>query len=301
MFIIIGCQDDDNPVAPAVNKYDIQITNLPKSVISPEGVSHDLIFQVSVINSTTNEVVEGAKVELAVPAGMGSISPTALTTNGHGTIEAMFSFDMPYGTTIATLFITADRQSKQATIDLIGTRRPVNIYISPSDTTISFERRGLNHEIHYSVTVSDEQGMGIAGAEVLFEVTPLNPENGDTLFGSLTPTIETDQNGVATTVFNTLGGTGNLRISCRVNEGDEFEQVRCEAALEVDFVWYDAEPGIIVNSSDNFIYADNGYTTATVRAVLRVPNNQAIANQEIIFTSDNNGAISSPIITTVTE
>ncbi len=297
LFLTIGCEDDDNPVTPSTPKYNIQITNLPESITSPEGVSQEVIFQVTVINSKTNEVVSGARVNFAVPNGGGAIFPVSTTTDANGIVEAEYSIDMPSGKSTATIFITADDQSYIANIDLIGTKRPANLYITPGDTAIFVRRRGPNPEFKLTVAVSDEMGMGIAGTEVLFEIRPLNPENGDSLFGSLTPIVETDQNGVAVTTFNTLGGSGRLLISCRVNEGEEFEQIKSEAIVSVYYSMHDGGPRFFLNSSTNYIYADNGVSHAIVRAVLKDEDNQAVEGASIVFTSNNNGTINSPLIT----
>ena len=288
LFLTIGCQDDDNPVAPPVPKYDIQITNLPTSITSPEGVSHEVIFQVTVINNATNEVVEGAAVALAVPLGQGSITPQTMPTDVHGTGEAMYSFDMPSGKSTTPIFITAEKQSTIAFIVLDGTTRPVELLLT-ADETLLFPEENESVEVNLTAAVTDERGMGIAGVKLFFELIETEE---DSTYGALTPISTTDKEGLAQSTFRSMGGHGTIHIRCSVDEGEDFLDVKDEVAIRI------VEPlqgGILfLNASENYIYADNGVTDAIVRAVLKDRSNQAIEGAEIIFSSNNNGAISSP-------
>ncbi len=296
LFLIIGCDEDSNPVTPPQPSiYTIQLTGLPESVTAPEGVQRDLPFQIMVINNSTKEVVSGASVNIAVPSGMGTITPATSMTNGNGIVEATYSFDVSAGESTATIFITADKQSHVATIDLFGTKHPVNLSLTPRDTSL-YAQRGDNCSFDLTAVITDENGIGIAGTNVLFEVRPDNNYPADTLFGSLTPVVETDKNGVATTTFSSSGGQGHLIIKCSVDEGEQFNDVAAEMVISVSLAYYESGV-IIVYSNRDYIYADQGVTQARVTAVLKDEYNQSLVGKAIIFTSNNNGAISSPIIT----
>ncbi len=297
LFLIIGCDDDSNPVTPdQPSIYTIQLTGLPESVSSPHGVNHDIDFQITVINKATNEVVTGASVNLAVPTGSGTITPAFSTTNANGMVEAEYSFEMASGKSSVTIFFTADNQSTTATINLLGTARPYALSLTPRDTTL-YTEYGEDVAFDLTVAVTDEYQMGIAGTRIQFEVG-VNPDfPQDTLFGSLTRIVETDRDGIAKTTFRTLGGAGNLTFKCSVDEGEEFRDIMVEMDLAVFQEPLSERGNLILNSDVDYIYADLGVTRARVRAVLKDSQNREIVGREIVFTSNNNSAISSPNVT----
>ncbi len=292
LFLIIGCEEDSNPVTPEPTSiYNIQLTGLPESVTAPGGAERYLPFQITVINNSTNEVVSGASVNLAVPVGGGTITPTSATADANGNVEALYSFDMPTGESTATIFIIADKQSNIATIDLFGTERPVNLVLTSSESQL-FPEGGEDAVVDMIAVVTDERGVGIQGIQVYYELLFANQANA---FGSLTPISETDEDGLASTTFHSLGGHGEVHIRCTVHEGVDFDDIQDELTIEIIAPM---SGGIMLLNSDmDFIYADGGYSQATVRAVLKDSSNQALADQEIIFTANNNGTIMSPIVT----
>ncbi len=293
LFLIIGCDDDSNPVTleqPSI--YTIQLTGLPESVTSPHGVSHDIAFQITVINDSNNQVVSGASVNL-FPTGSGTITPASSTTNVNGMVEAVYSFEMPEGKSAVTIFITADKQSANASIDLHGTARPAELLLAKSDTTY-LSAYGESVSFDLRAVVFGENGMRVSGVNVLFEVQPQS--NADTLFGTFIPIVKTDENGWAITTFNSQGGAGNLILNCSVYEGEDFVNLRDEWTISVIQA---GPPGgtITITSDVEYVYADRGVTTAFVTAVLRDLDNLPVVGAAVTFTSNNNGAISSPITT----
>ncbi|NQU05652.1 MAG: Ig-like domain-containing protein, partial [Calditrichaeota bacterium] len=73
-----------------------------------------------------------------------------------------------------------------------------------------------NAQIEVTATITDQNGNGVPGTSIVYRITPAE---GFDPFGSLTPVDTTDENGVATTIFNTLGGRGNVYVRADVITG----------------------------------------------------------------------------------
>jgi uncharacterized protein (TIGR03437 family) len=68
------------------------------------------------------------------------------------------------GAGVVTVSITADGlRSNEASVELIGARRPARVSLSPNATTL-----GVGRSLHYNATVFDEDGEEIVGARVDF-------------------------------------------------------------------------------------------------------------------------------------
>lgn len=252
---------------------------------------------------TAKNPVSGMEIRFRLdPPNLGSLDSDTGTTNTSGQVYRTYrivSGDQPtFGT--ARIIAQVGNLVSSVPIEIRPVASPANIQITPRDTTMFVSANG-RAQMSMEVVVTDAGGVGVPGTTVKFEMLPLDPDAGDTLFGSLTPRDTTDADGVVFINFDSRGGAGNLILRATVlpsglEEGGGNE-ISAEMILRVEMEIDEGTGLLILNASTSFIYADNGVTTAIVRAVLKDQQNQALSGKSIVFTSNNNGTVSSPITT----
>jgi len=136
--------------------------------------------------------------------------------------------------------------------------------------------------------VMDENNNGIVNLRVNFSCE----------YGSIGNVTLTDEAGLAQAEYRILPmtdfplDTQELTDNITAEIPNTLFSDACTITTEAEFVL----PGRILLTSDvDFIYADNGLTTASLQIVLKDGNNQALANREIILTASHGSVISSVI------
>lgn len=112
-----------------------------------------------------------------------------------------------------------------------------------------------------------------------------------TNLGSLSDIQITNNSGIATGLFYNNYESGIASITASI-PGTNFEAITEIIIRQAE----GATGSLILNSDKTFIYADNGYTTAIITALLSDEDGQALRNQEIIFTKTH-GTVNSPVFT----
>ncbi len=131
------------------------------------------------------------------------------------------------------------------------------------------------------VQVRDRANIGIPSVSVNF----------NTSIGALSHITLTDSNGIATAVFNSNFESGIARITAYI-PGTIYT-----AETEITIQQSSGATGTLTITSDkNFIYADNGFTTANITALLSDESGQALAGKQIVFTKTH-GTVNSPVTT----
>jgi hypothetical protein len=150
-----------------------------------------------------------------LPPNIGSVASDTGTTNVNGQVAKTFSST---GATpgICQIFARVGPHSDSTSIEvkLIAEPRTIQLYTPTPNLNVVPDQ---NAEIEIRAVVTDENGNGVPSTKVVYQVRPYSP--GAYVFGSLTPVDTTDENGVAITKFNTLGGFGKVFIRADVNIG----------------------------------------------------------------------------------
>ncbi|MDP8229298.1 MAG: Ig-like domain-containing protein, partial [Candidatus Electryoneaceae bacterium] len=248
--------------------------------------------------------VQGMQVDFHLdPPNMGNLDAEVGTTDNNGQVARVFTTlasDQPSYGTVYIVAKVGDLLEARVPIDLRPVASPVNIQITPPDTSMYIVG---SQEASMTITavVTNEGGVGVPATTVKFEMRPMYPDSGDTLFGSLTPRDTTDMNGQVQTVFSSRGGAGRMIIRAEVLpsgvDGDEDVEIAAEMKLYVERRHGNDTGALWLNADKDYIYADNAVTTATLMAILKDQENQALSNREIIFTSNNFGTVQSPKLT----
>lgn len=129
--------------------------------------------------------------------------------------------------------------------------------------------------------VRDVDNIGIPNVSVSFT----------TNIGALSHITLTDSNGVASAVFHSNFESGVARITCYIPGTIH------TADTEITIQRSTGATGTLTITSDkDFIYADNGFTTANITALLSDEDGQVLAGKLIVFTKTH-GTVNSPVTT----
>ncbi len=289
LALIFGC--DDNPSSSEPTLYSISLSPLPDSICSVQGVTRTLPFTVTAINITENLPIVDESITITL-SGNGDISPMQATTDKDGIIEAVYTATMLLGQSSATITAQHGALSDQATINLFGTVRPVNVSLTADPQTVIVQR-GASTTIVLSAYISDANGVGVANQPIRFT---MRPAEGDSMFGSLSPTYRTANNGIAEAIFHSQTGLGRMIVKCEVDDQYLTPEIYGEVMLEI--IPQPVGTGTIqLSSSTDYIYADNGATTARITALMQNQRGEGLPDERITFTTNNNGTIFSSAVT----
>jgi len=154
------------------------------------------------------------------PASMGVIDSDTGTTDNGGKVARNFSSIVgQYGR--CDIIASVGSVSNTATIEIRQVSAPAFISIRSPAPTIQIAS-GQNGTINLEAVVSDSNRIGVPGAQVEFQVLPFI--DGQPTFGAVSARDTTDADGKVTTVFNSLGEFGKLKIRVVVipsNQNDE--------------------------------------------------------------------------------
>ncbi len=290
MLLIVGC-DENTPSSPEPDNYYIALDNLPETVISPNSVTRQFEFTITVINLKDNLPVSGEELTLTLD-GPGDVTPAQATTDSDGFVDAVWSVSPPLGETTATITAEVGGFSSQESIEIEGTVRPFALSLT-ADPQSFVAPRGSSVSIELSAYVSDANGVGTVTTPIRFSMIPVE---GGERFGSLTPDYVTDNNGLAEATFHSQSGFGRMVIRCQVDNQYLNPPVYGEVIVEV--IEEAADIGILrLSSNRSHIYADNGISTARITVLMQNEHSAALAGEQIGFSVNNNGIIPNSAVT----
>jgi len=144
------------------------------------------------------------------PSDEGYIDGEIGVTDTKGEVTKTFTTLVSEGS--CNVFARVGSHIDSTTISIMPRAQPAKIILftsTPHITVIPNE----NAEIQIRADVTDAVGTGVPRATVNFEVLPVS---GEDIFGSMTPSDTTDNNGRILSTFSTLGGSGKLYIKATV-------------------------------------------------------------------------------------
>jgi len=151
----------------------------------------------------------------ASPPNIGSVASDTGTTNSNGQVFKTFS-STGANIGVCTVFVSVGPHSDSTKIEVTNIDEPNAITLYTSTPVVKVVPDD-NAQIVITATVTDQGSNGVPGTKVVYRITPISP--GSDIFGSLTPVDTTDEFGIATTTFNTLGGSGSVFIRADVLTG----------------------------------------------------------------------------------
>jgi hypothetical protein len=162
----------------------------------------------------------------------------------------------------------------------------VNVSVNPDCMTLADDSTGT---AKIYARVLDENNNGVANLRVNFSCE----------YGSIGNVTLTDESGRAQAEYRILPMTDFPEAFQEMTDHitAKIPNTAFSETCDLTIVAKYSLPGVLSLTSDiDWIYADNGRTTASLQLVLTDANNEAMANREINLTTTH-GAVSSPVIT----
>jgi hypothetical protein len=267
--------------------------------------NQSITIPITAVVTDENQVgVPGTKVEFTVEPfaaggvtfGVVSIGDTIDYTGSSGSIGAIFrtlggdgrvfikARVLPSGSEegeeISARFLLDIRRAAVS----VGTMRvqanPDYLRIAPDSTATAT----------ISAVVKDQSGNALPNFIIDFQASS----------GRISFPTSTDSNGVATARFSIspaidFEDISNVTEIATITATLNGTQITDETEITIER-FSDAKGSLSLSTSTTVIYADNGATTATLRAVLKDADNAAMAGQEIVFSSFH-GTVNTPVVT----
>jgi len=271
-------------LASNIGGISIEITNDVLSV--PPNQSRTTAFTARVVDNVGN-ALSGMQVRFSTsPAGLGIVDSDTGTTDIQGKVIRNFTSIVnqygfcriigQVGDSVGSAMVEMRRVDAPAYLSLIAEPDVVEVV------------SGQNASITLTATVTDSNRVGVPGTTVEFRVMPII-EGGPT-YGAITARDTTDDAGVVTTTFTSLGQFGKQKIVCMVvpsnQEADPDGGVRGEAMIEVkrltaqiDDLTVRATPSILDLPADST-------GKATIQAQVRDVNKVGLPNVQVKFKTD---------------
>ncbi|MDP8238481.1 MAG: hypothetical protein P9X24_05285 [Candidatus Hatepunaea meridiana] len=214
------------------------------------------------------------------PSSLGFFDSDTGVTDFYGRALRIFHTVVNnYGT--CKLYASVGTLEDSTTIDIIPSPEPRYIQLF-TETPLIRVVPGENAQIELHTIVADRNGNGLPGVIVNYEILPFIP--GGEIFGSIIPFDTTDNAGRNGIFFNTLGGSGKIKIRAEVANIDE--EVSAERTLSVIEI-YDTITGLRL-SIDPAYFRIPVDSVATAIASARVidHHNIGLANIEVNFSCE---------------
>ncbi len=286
IFLLIGCSKDDpedtTPTEPEIT-YILTLSDVPEVLVGIEGAPRSFTFLVTV--ATDEGLVVGDKtVNLRVESGVGNFESPEIVTNTYGVARATYSFNIPTGQNTFRLLAELDGFIGSTDVRVISLAKPDAVDLTAEKTSyVGIE--GENVRIVMSALLTDAQSNGVGGVNLAFGIAPL--VEGGAIFGVLSSSDATDENGEVDLVFQSNGGFGRQKIYCQVNEPDGYlAEVRDELTIDVQSL-NDAIGSFLLNSDSNYLeVSESEPETVNVSIDIRDQDGHGIEDISMNVTTD---------------
>ncbi|MCF7811325.1 Ig-like domain-containing protein [bacterium] len=151
------------------------------------------------------------------PPNIGSVDSDTGTTNVNGQVFKTFSSTGANpGECKIYARVGPNVDSTSIEVKPIDEPYAIQVYTGTPNLKVVPDQ---NAQIEVTATVTDQNGNGVPATKIIFQIRPYS--TGAYTFGSLTPVDTTNEFGIATTTFNTLGKFGKVFIRADVNVGSD--------------------------------------------------------------------------------
>ncbi len=232
---LLGCKDDDNPVKEK-RRWDewptcIEVRVSTNELTAPTGVVREVEVTAIACNAAGVGVPD-AELTLSVIDGIGEIIPQTGVTDEIGRVFAYYSTIIPTGRSTVKLSATIGQVYGEKQLTINGVNPPASIGLIPetSELTVS---RNTNGSINLVAVVTDSSGAGVQGARVKFQISEFHEETP--VFGSISGSNITDENGRAEAVFRSDLGSGTVKVIVFVDETG-YENMFAQVPLTVRII-----------------------------------------------------------------
>ena len=307
------------PVTDLVN--NIRFTPIDDVMVQNPTASYDVDVQVHVLDDAPSPIANiPVQFQLENQTDpLGTLSASSDTSDANGAASITFSsFPGAVGDVVITAFV--DRGDAEAAIaksgadlDLSGIPKAADAMafsvtdtihlVSPGQYSLTLLTSASTIFVDGGITsatiravLKDKDDRPVRNASIDFSSSPAI---GGEQIGVLASPVQTDSQGVATTVFSDLGDPNRIGVSTirAVYTHPFFGKMEDSVQVSVEL----ADPGIftmtLVSSKDT-IYVDDGATFSVIRAVMKDDNDQPVKNAQVFFSASGNfGVINSPVRT----
>jgi len=284
LMLFFGCTEERIIDAPAeLERYAVTITGLPETITDFEGVQVEFSFAVTVENEN-GLAATGKTVELSILTGEGAVTPSSVTTDRTGRVQALYTAQIPQGEASTQILANVEGFTSTTTIMLQGRNRPVDIMLNADHQRVVVLPEE-NCEINITATVVDADGVGIPDVALRASLLPVIEE--EDLFGFIVPAEPTDSNGQTLLTFNSDGGTGFVILHCAIDHPDaQLIDIQSVISLEVDLLQNHIHELRINAIPDHLEPAPDSVATSEVRVVALDEVQHGIAGLPIAFRTE---------------
>ncbi|MCF7810035.1 Ig-like domain-containing protein [bacterium] len=278
--ILIGCTESDM-LNPPADTYSVEFLG-EFELTTFEGIERELPF-IILVRDADNLAAGGVSVKLTLTGAEGAISPAETITDENGMVEAVMTVKASVGNTTAYIIVKAGESTQVQEVEITGRTKPATIQIHTS-TPVLKVIPDQNAEIRFTAIITDENGNGVPNVDLIFSLHPVDLDSA--IFGSIRSSGSTDEFGVMTVVFNTLGGSGKVIVKCEVEEliGTVYA-LSDSIQLTVELLSNDLQLSLAVHPAYLLLPKDTvGHATVYARVV--DTNHNGIPNLRIDFSSN---------------
>jgi adhesin/invasin len=267
--VVKNVENPDSIVVFAENPY----------IVVPQGTQGNTPIKAVVLDNNGNGV-PGLQVNFTATGGY--INQSAVTDTTGLAIATLNSLVLTGDITAqvtASVSYSGITVSDTTYVQFIALDQSIgDIYIYAEPPVITAQPGG-QATTTVKAQVKDVNNIAIEDLQVQFQVD----------HGALTPPTLTDSTGIASTTYFSNGYIGQAIVTAIVGLQNATTTIQINSS---------GIGSLIMTTDKSLIYADGNVTYATVKAIVKNYNNEAIVNDTVRFTSSSmNSTISSPVVT----
>ena len=264
-------------VKTASSPDSIVVIASPNYVVVPINEQGNSTIKAIVMDSNGNGV-PGVQVNFSATGGY--IKSSAISDTSGEAVATLNSLILSSDITAQVIAsVDLGTLADTATVQFVALSQSIgNIYVYAESGSISAQPGGVASTV-IKAQVTDTDNIAIPNLQIKFT----------TNHGAITSPAQTDSFGIGQSTYYSNGYTGQATITAKVGLDSGYTFLNINAT---------GLGSIYITKSQDIIYADGSVTYATVTAVLKNFNNEAIVGDTVHFSSSSpHSKITSPVMT----